>query len=107
MTRGLFSGDDERAYLAGATLCRDVSITTVERPAQTVVAYMDPSEYHTTWVGNKAIYRTRVAVADGWNTLPDGEEIYFVRRPAAGHSMAERTQSILGASAPSVRFRSA
>ncbi|TVQ23196.1 MAG: DUF2088 domain-containing protein [Spirochaetaceae bacterium] len=65
VTRGLFAGDDERAYLAGAELCRAVAITDIGRPAAKVVAWMDADEYHTTWVANKAIYRTRMAVADG------------------------------------------
>lgn len=65
VTRGLFAGDDARVYRAGAELARSVSITRVERRAPKVVAFMDPAEYHTTWVANKAIYRTRMAVADG------------------------------------------
>ncbi len=65
VTRGLFAGDDERAYLAGANLCREVSITRLAKPAPTVVATMDAEEYHTAWVANKGIFRTRRAVADG------------------------------------------
>jgi hypothetical protein len=29
------------------------------------VVYLDPEELHSTWLGNKAIYRTRMALADG------------------------------------------
>ncbi len=65
VTRGLFAGETAEVYEVGATLCQRVSITKVDRRAQKVVAYMDPQEYHSTWVGNKAIYRTRMVVADG------------------------------------------
>ena len=34
-------------------------------PPQHVVAYLDPSEFKSTWLGNKAIYRTRLAIATG------------------------------------------
>jgi hypothetical protein len=30
-----------------------------------VVVYLDPQEYKSTWLGNKSIYRTRMALADG------------------------------------------
>ena len=37
----------------------------VEKPLKKCVVYLDPSEFTSTWVGNKAIYRTRMAMADG------------------------------------------
>ncbi|MBD3420420.1 MAG: DUF2088 domain-containing protein [Chitinivibrionales bacterium] len=64
-TRGLFAGDDEQCYLQGARLCRDVSITLLDKPAQKIVAYLPENEFKTTWVGNKSIFRTRMALADG------------------------------------------
>lgn len=30
-----------------------------------VVVYLDPREFKSTWLGNKAVYRTRMAIADG------------------------------------------
>jgi len=41
-----------------------VNITLVEEPLAKVVVYLDPSEFKSTWLGNKAIYRTRMAIAD-------------------------------------------
>ena len=35
------------------------------KPLQKVVVYLDPEEFHSTWLGNKAVYRTRMAIADG------------------------------------------
>ena len=37
----------------------------LEQPLYKVVVYLDPAEFKTTWLGNKAIYRTRMAIADG------------------------------------------
>ncbi|MBD3346390.1 MAG: DUF2088 domain-containing protein [Chitinivibrionales bacterium] len=65
VTRGLFGGDDEECYRIGAELCRDISITFLDKPFQKVVVYMDPEEFKTTWVGNKSIFRTRMIIDDG------------------------------------------
>ncbi len=37
----------------------------VEEPIRKAVVYLDPHEFHSTWLGNKAVYRTRMALADG------------------------------------------
>jgi len=36
----------------------------LDAPLDKVVVYLDPEEYHSTWLGNKSIYRTRMAIAD-------------------------------------------
>ncbi len=64
-TCGLFAGDDNECYRTGAVLCRTVNLFPMDRPAKKVVAWMDPDHYTTGWVANKAIYRTRMAIADG------------------------------------------
>ncbi|KAA5539916.1 DUF2088 domain-containing protein [Roseiconus nitratireducens] len=64
-TRGLYIGDDHETFYKAADLARRVNITQLEKPPQHVVAYLDPSEFKSTWLGNKAIYRTRLAIADG------------------------------------------
>ena len=42
-----------------------VNFTILEEPPKKVVVWLDPDEFHSTWLGNKAVYRTRMAVADG------------------------------------------
>jgi nickel-dependent lactate racemase len=65
VVRGLFIGDDHECFDRACELSSEVNVTFVdERPAR-VVAYLDPDEFHSTWLGNKAIYRTRMAIADG------------------------------------------
>ncbi|MBX7103862.1 MAG: lactate racemase domain-containing protein [Gemmataceae bacterium] len=65
VTRGLFAGDDTGCFERGAALSRRVNLDRLDRAPATVVVWLDPREYRSTWLGNKAIYRTRMAVADG------------------------------------------
>ena len=64
-TRGLFIGDDEECFIKASDLSLKVNVTRVSEPLKKVVVYLDPEEYKSTWLGNKAIYRTRMAMADG------------------------------------------
>ena len=65
VTRGLFAGDDGECYARGAELCRAVNLDVLDRAPKKVVVALDPHEYKSTWLGNKAVYRTRMAIADG------------------------------------------
>lgn len=62
--RGLFIGDDEEVFIQAADLSIKVNFTLVEKPLKKVVVFLDPSEFKSTWLGNKSIYRTRMAMAD-------------------------------------------
>jgi nickel-dependent lactate racemase len=65
VTRGVYAGNDEECYFQGAALCQEVNIKLLKKEYKKVIAYLDPDEFKSTWVGNKAIFRTRMAVADG------------------------------------------
>lgn len=69
VVRGLFIGDDPECFFQAAQLSAEVNITFVDEPLDRVVVYLDPEKYHSTWLGNKAIYRTRMAMADGGELL--------------------------------------
>lgn len=62
--RGLYIGDDPDVFTLAATLSLKVNFTVFEKPLEKVVVYLDPSEFRSTWLGNKSIYRTRMAMAD-------------------------------------------
>ena len=62
--RGLYIGDDARTFETAAELSRNVNMTFLDEPLEKVVVYLDPREFKSTWLGNKAIYRTRMAMAD-------------------------------------------
>jgi len=64
-TRGLFIGDDPECFEAAAKLSLEVNFTVLDEEPTKVVVYLDPEEFHSTWLGNKAVYRTRMAIADG------------------------------------------
>ena len=64
VVRGLFIGDDEEVFNLAAELSLKVNFSILESPLEKVVVYLDPSEYKSTWLGNKSIYRTRMAMAD-------------------------------------------
>ena len=66
---GVFVGDDLETYLQAARLSREVNITTFDRPIKKIVAHMQADEFRSTWVANKAVYRTRMAMADGGELL--------------------------------------
>jgi nickel-dependent lactate racemase len=62
--RGLFIGDDIECFNRAAELSLKVNFEFVDEPIRKVVVYLDPDEFHSTWLGNKAVYRTRMALAD-------------------------------------------
>jgi nickel-dependent lactate racemase len=64
VVRGLFIGDDEEVFRLAADLSLKVNFNVIEKPLKKVVVYLDPAEYKSTWLGNKSIYRTRMAMAD-------------------------------------------
>jgi len=65
VVRGLYVGDDDEAFRLAADLSRQVNVTLLDEPQGRMVAYLEPREFTSTWLGNKAIYRTRMAMADG------------------------------------------
>ena len=62
-------GDDVETYLAAARQSRDQNITQFDEPIERIVCVMQADEFVSTWVANKAIYRTRMAIADGGELL--------------------------------------
>ena len=65
VTRGFFAGDDRACFERGAKLCQEVNLDLLGEPIGKAVVYLPSYEYASTWLGNKAIYRTRMAMADG------------------------------------------
>jgi nickel-dependent lactate racemase len=63
--RGLFIGDDFEVFDKAAKLALQVNFEMLDKPLKKVVVYLDPTEFKSTWLGNKSIYRTRMAIDDG------------------------------------------
>jgi nickel-dependent lactate racemase len=62
--RGLYIGDDYNVFRLAAELSLKVNFTVLDKPLKKAVVYLDPAEFKSTWLGNKSIYRTRMAMAD-------------------------------------------
>lgn len=68
-THGLFMGPGREGFERAAALAQQVNITWLERPVNKAVVYLDGLEFKSTWLGNKAVYRTRMALEDGGELL--------------------------------------
>lgn len=67
--RGLYIGDDYECFKLAADLSLKVNFIMLEKPLKKIVVYLEPEEFKSTWLGNKSVYRTRMAIDD------DGELI--------------------------------
>ena len=65
VVRGLFVGNDIECFHKAADLALRVNFVLLDAPIRKAVVYLDAGEFRSTWLGNKAIYRTRMALADG------------------------------------------
>ena len=65
VVRGLFVGDDHSVFYRAGELSAQVNCFRIPEAPKKIVVWMDPNKYKKTWVANKAIYRTRMAIADG------------------------------------------
>lgn len=62
---GVFIGRERKILEEAIKLSQEKNLTFVEKPFKKVVVYLDEKEFKSTWLGNKAVYRTRMAIADG------------------------------------------
>ena len=64
-THGLFIGEGRECLTRAAALAQTKNIDFVPHGLKKCVVYLDPAEFRSTWLGNKGVYRTRMAMADG------------------------------------------
>ena len=62
--KGLFIGRDVQCYDLACDLSLKVNFNLLDKSPKKMVVYLN-DEYHSTWLGNKSIYRTRMAIDDG------------------------------------------
>jgi len=62
--RGFYAGTGNDLFEEACDLCRKVNVTLLDAPLRKVVVWLDAEEFRSTWLGNKAIYRSRMAIAD-------------------------------------------
>ncbi len=76
VVRGLYVGDDAECFEKAAELALKVNFTLMDREIKKAVVYLDPHEFHSTWLGNKSVYRTRMALADGAELIVLAPEVH-------------------------------
>jgi hypothetical protein len=74
---GLFLGQGRTCLEEAAALSRSLNVNILAEPVKKALVFLDPAEFRSTWLGNKSIYRSRMALADG------GE--LFVIAPGVSH----------------------
>jgi nickel-dependent lactate racemase len=65
VVRGLYIGDDIECFSRAAGLSLQVNFEIMDKPLKKIVVFLDPSEFKSTWLGNKSVYRTRMVIDDG------------------------------------------
>ena len=66
---GLFAGRERARFEEAVRLSQQKNVFYIDRPVEHAVVWLDPDEFKSTWLGNKAVYRTRMAMADGGELL--------------------------------------
>lgn len=64
-THGLYIGTTREGFEQAITMVQKKNLDVLAKPLQKVVVYLEEKEFKSTWLGNKAVYRTRMAIADG------------------------------------------
>ncbi len=64
-THGLFIGSERSFFEKAVALSQEKNIISLDDPLKKVGVYLDPEEFQRNWLGNKALYRTRMVSADG------------------------------------------
>ncbi len=72
---GLYIGREREFFEHAVKMSQEKNLTYVEKPLKKVVVYLDGREFKSTWLGNKAIYRTRMAIADGGELIVLAPEV--------------------------------
>lgn len=90
LIHGLFLGRNRKLFEEAVALSQEKNLNYIDTPFKKVVVYLDKKEFKSTWLGNKAIYRTRMAIADGGELIvlapgverfgEDDENDYLIRR---------------------------
>ncbi|SFS20486.1 protein of unknown function [Granulicella pectinivorans] len=62
--RGMYIGDDSECFELAAKLSLECNFLMMDREIKKAVVFLDPHEFRSTWLGNKSVYRTRMALAD-------------------------------------------
>lgn len=66
---GLFMGKGREPFEKAVKLSQERNLIYLEKPLKKVVVRLDEEEFKSTWLGNKAVYRTRLAIETGGDLI--------------------------------------
>jgi len=69
LTHGLYIGSERKGFELGIIKAQEKNLIFLDRGIKKCVVYLEPKEFKSTWLGNKAVYRTRMAIEDGGELL--------------------------------------
>jgi nickel-dependent lactate racemase len=92
---GVYVGDDLETYLEAARQSREQNITLFDEPVNKIVCVMQGDEFFSTWVANKSIYRTRMALADGGELVVIAPGLKQYKRNADMQDLAHATAHLM------------
>ncbi len=65
LLHGIYIGRKRDLFELSVEKSQKMNITKMRRPIKKAVVFLDPREFRSTWLGNKSVYRTRMAMAEG------------------------------------------
>jgi nickel-dependent lactate racemase len=66
---GLYIGRERELFESAVKQSQQKNLNFIDKPLKKVIVYLDGKEFKSTWLGNKAVYRTRMAIADGGDLI--------------------------------------
>lgn len=69
ITHGLYIGQLRKGFELGIEQVQKKNLDLLDKPIKKCVVYLEPKEFKSTWLGNKAVYRTRMAIEDNGELL--------------------------------------
>ena len=65
LIHGIYIGRKRELFEMSVRKSQEINMTKLDKPIKKCVVYLDPREFRSTWLGNKAVYRTRMAMENG------------------------------------------
>ena len=65
LIHGIYIGRSRELFEMSVGKSQKMNMTKLQKPIKKAVVYLDPREFRSTWLGNKAVYRTRMAMEEG------------------------------------------
>ena len=75
LIHGIYIGRSRELFEMSVGKSQQMNMTKLQKPIKKAVVYLDPREFRSTWLGNKAVYRTRMAMEEGGELIVLAPEV--------------------------------